>query len=253
MLAYTKLFQIENSFVYDGGMGIRTSQTLLTRNEVAQRLGVSGRRVNMLRASGALEAIPAGNGMLFTEDSVRRQARWQGMGGRPYSSGMAFAALYLLSGLDVPWLGRQQRCRLNVYLNQVDAESLTRLIRKRATMIEYWCRESNLGRVTGLIRLSAATGELADSFRLTATNRVEGYITASALDDVVRQCRLKSGVAPVRVRLRVSDDLPEGDGAMPLAVCAADLAESSDLREQRAGLEALQQFIDEYNRKERRS
>ncbi|KFI93799.1 hypothetical protein BISA_1621 [Bifidobacterium saguini DSM 23967] len=163
---------------------------------------------------------------------------------------MAFGALYMLSGLDAPWLGRQQRYRLKGYLRRTDAESLIRLTRQRATMVEYWCRDSNLAKVETLIRPSAATGALADSFQLTATDAVEGYVPAVALDDIVRQCRLKEGVTPVRVRLRITDNLPFGEGPMPLAVCAADLAESNDPRERRAGLETLQQMIDDHHRKE---
>ncbi|KAB7790997.1 hypothetical protein F7D09_0543 [Bifidobacterium leontopitheci] len=163
---------------------------------------------------------------------------------------MAIGALYMLSGLDASWLSRQQRYRLERYLERMNAENLTRLTRRRATMVEYWCRDSNLAKIETLIRPSAATGTLADLFRLTATDVVEGYVTADALNDAVRQCRLKQGTTPVRVRLRITDTLPAGEGPMPLGVCAADLAESNDPRERRAGLETLQQLIEDHHRKE---
>lgn len=35
---------------------------------------------------------------------------------------------------------------------------------------------------------------------------------------------------------------------MPIGVCAADLAESNDLRERRAGLEPLTELITAYNK-----
>ncbi|WP_206666302.1 DNA-binding protein [Bifidobacterium jacchi] len=231
-------------------MAIRTNRTLLTWQEAAQRLAVSERRISALCAAGLLESFSAGNGVLVTEDSVRRQARYQGAGGRPYSPDMAFAALYVLSGLEAPWLGRQQRYRLKGYLERMDVENLIRLVRRRATMIEYWCRDSNLGMVSDSIRISAATGSLTGSFQLAASDRVEGYAAADALDDIVRQCRLKQGVTPIRVRLHAADDLPAGEGPMPLGVCAVDLAESDDPRERRAGRVALQRLIDEYHHKE---
>ncbi|MBT1174517.1 hypothetical protein JS530_03160 [Bifidobacterium sp. LC6] len=131
----------------------------------------------------------------------------------------------------------------------MDAENLTRLTRRRSTTIEYWCRDSNLGKIRQLIRPSSATGEMADTFHLASTDMVEGYVAADALIDIVQQCRLKQGVVPVRVRLRVSDSLPVGDGTMPIAVCAADLAESIDPRERQAGLSVLQQLIDDYHHK----
>ena len=37
---------------------------------------------------------------------------------------------------------------------------------------------------------------------------------------------------------------------MPLGVCAADLAESNDPRERRAGLKTFQRLIDDHHRKE---
>lgn len=231
-------------------MVIRTNRTLLTRREAARRLGVSERRVGALCAAGELESFSVGTVTLVTEDSVRRQAQWQGAYGRPYSPDMAFAALYVLSGLEAPWLGRQKRYRLKGYLRQMDAKNLARLTRRRATMVEYWCRDSNLSKVADFIRPSAATGVLADSFQLTVTDVVEGYVAADASDDVVRQCRLKQGVTPIRARLHVAGDLPVGEGPMPLGVCAADLSESDDPRERRAGLETLQQLIDDYRRKE---
>lgn len=120
-------------------------------------------------------------------------------------------------------------------------------------MVEYWCRDSNLSKVADFIRPSAATGVLADSFQLTVTDVVEGYVAADASDDVVRQCRLKRGVTPIRARLHVTCNLPVGEGPMPLGVCAADLSESDDPRERRAGLETLQQLIDDYRRKERQN
>lgn len=249
-MLYTELFHFGNSSVYNESVTIRTNRTLLTRREAALRLGVSERRVSALRAAGRLESLSAGGGSLVTEDSVRRQSQWQGADGRPYSPDMAFGALYMLSGLDAPWLGRQQRYRLKGYLRQMDAENLTRLTRRRAMMVEYWCRDSNLAKVKALIRPSAATGILAGMFQLTVTDVVEGYIAADALDDAVRQCRLKQGTTPVRVRLHVADSLPAGERTMSLGVCAADLAESNDPRERRAGLETLQQLIDDHHRKE---
>lgn len=116
-------------------MAIRTNRTLLTRQEASRLLGVSERRVRALCAEGRLESL--GNGTLITEASVRRQARWRGADGRLYSRNIAVAALYMLSGVDAPWLRRQQRYRLREYLKRIDAENLTRLVRRRTTMIEY--------------------------------------------------------------------------------------------------------------------
>lgn len=231
-------------------MPIRTTRTLLTRKEASERLGVSERRIGALCASGDLTSFPVDGASLVTEDSVRRQMLWQGKGGRPYSSSMAFAALYALSGLETPWIDRQQRYRLGKYLRETDVQSLMGRVRRRAVMREFWCRDSLMGKVREQVRASAATGDLATGFQLMPTGMLEGYITSDKLDDVVRRCRLRQGDAPTKVRLRIADDLPEGMGSMPLGVCAADLAESSDPRERRAGLETLSRLIDEHRCKE---
>ena len=46
----------------------------------------------------------------------------------------------------------------------------------------------------------------------------------------------------------LADFLPAGQGPMPIGVCAADLAESNDPRERRAGLETLTELITAYNK-----
>ena len=217
------------------------------------RLDVSERRIVALCHAGELETFTLDSGaILIAEDSVRRQMRWRGKDGRPYAPDMAFAALYLLSGNAVPWIGRQQRYRLNNYLRATDAENLTRLTRRRAQVAEYWCRDSMLDSVATIVRPSAATGALAESFHLVPLNVVEGYIRYGDWKDIVRKCRLRREATPIKVRLHVSEALPDGDGPMPIGVCAADLAESLNPRERRAGLETLDRLIAEFNDAERR-
>jgi excisionase family DNA binding protein len=233
-------------------MSIKTNSVLLTRREAARQLGVSDRRITALCEAGDLTSYASGGkGVLIDADSVRRQARWAGNNGRPYSDRMAFAALYLISGEPVPWIGRQQRYRVKGYLRDIDAENLTRRTFRRARAVEYWCRDSLLVKIGERIRISAATGELADIFQLTGVDLIEGYIASDKLERFALDCRLKRDAMPVRVRLRAADFLPDGEGPMPVGVCAADLAESDDPRERRAGLEKLGQLLEEFNSKEK--
>ncbi|KAE8126242.1 hypothetical protein DDE84_07280 [Bifidobacterium tibiigranuli] len=152
---------------------------------------------------------------------------------------MAFGALYLISGEVASWLSAQQRYRLRQYLRNVNAENLVRLTRRRAKLQEYWCRASLLETVRTQIRISAATDHLASKFHLASSTLIEGYANQETAEYLVAKYRLKLNAAPVMVRLRISEKLPSSEGDMPIGVCAADLAESEDPRERRAGLETL--------------
>lgn len=240
--------------LYTFGMVIRSAEPLLTQQEAAQRLAVSERRITALRKNGDLTAYMDGHGgTLITMESVLRYQRWAGRGGRPYSAHMAFAALYLISGEAAPWITRQERYRLNGYLRAITADDIARLTRRRARTHGYWCPEVKLPQVRACIRASAATGDLADRFQLTRITTVEGYLPETAVDDVIGRYRLRRNTGQVNVRLHEARFLPEGRGAMPQGVCAADLSESNDPRERRAGLTILGELIDNFNRKGHRS
>lgn len=223
------------------------SDFLLTRHEAAQKLGVSERRISALCHSGDLRTVATGGReIMIAAESVRKYSRWNSRKGRPYSAEMAFAVLYLLSGLDAPWLDAQQRYRARRYLSSASAEDVIWMCRKRATVVEYWAREVRLDDISQRIRISAGTGASAADFDLAETDFVEGYVAADTVESVVGECRMRRNVTPIRVRLRIADFLPEGEGAMPIAVCAADLAESDDERERYAGLQKLTAVLEEF-------
>ena len=230
-------------------MAIHTNHTLLTQREAAEALGVSTRRITDLRRSGDLDSLDEGaDRVLILADSVRRYALLAGKGGRPYSPQMAFGALYLISGKSVPWLDAQRRYRLGQYVRGAGAMDLVRLTRRRAQMREYWCRDSLKGKVRESIRISGATGQLSGLFHLMPGTIIEGYADLPTTRQVIRDCRLRLGAEPTGVRLRTAVALPTHDGLddltpMPIGVCAADLAESDDPRERRAGVETLGRLL----------
>ena len=235
-------------------MAISISSTLLTTKETALRLGLSERRVYALCAAGELDALTiASKGTLITFESVQRYAQWGGSDGRPYSQAVALGILYLISGEDAPWISSQQRYRLNGYLNSIDAAGLATRCRRRAKATDYWCRDSMLANLAQHVRITAGTGELASAFGLSTNRRVEGYVTGDDAERIIRDHRLKKALGRDSVRLRIAEFLPTGEGSMPLGVCAADLAESTDPREQRAGLDKLDALISAFKNKEFKS
>ena len=223
-----------------------TPETLLTTTEAAQTLGVSRQRVMELAGDGTLVNIRSGNAGYFTRSSIRAYERTGRTSGRPYSERIAFAALYMISGAEVPWLSAPEKSRLTRRLLVQNAAELIDHCRNRARTIDYWCRDSRIDTLTGLIRISSATGGLARTFDLTETNRIEGYLASDSIEDVIRQARLRGDFHPHNVRLHMASFMPPGAGPMPLGVCAADLAESADEREYAAGLGKIGLLLDRF-------
>ena len=83
-----------------------------------------------------------------------------------------------------------------------------------------------------------------------ANTVIEGYTNQETADYLVAKYRLKLNASPVMVRLRISEKVPSSEGAMPIGVCAADLAESEDPRERRAGLETLTRLLANFKEKD---
>lgn len=139
--------------------------------------------------------------------------------------------------------------------------------------MEYWCRKSRLAELSNHLTLSAATGNMHSQFQLTQTDKIEGYVSSNNLGDLINKFHLKNkenGVdsSIINVKLRVIEDskvfdfisqnvsplITEGSQqatsakySMPIAVCAADLSESLDVRERQAGLNKLSELLTEYN------
>ena len=72
---------------------------LLSTKEASERLDVSARRVRELAAKGTLESVGDGSRLYVTEESVRRFQSRIRRPGRLFSPRIAFAALYVLSGM----------------------------------------------------------------------------------------------------------------------------------------------------------
>ena len=228
-----------------------TPETLLTTTEAARTLGVSRQRVMELACNGTLTIIHSGSTCYFTRSTVLGYKRTRRAPGRPYSERIAFAALYMISGMDALWLSASEKSRLRRRLLSLDATGLLDHCRNRARTIDYWCRDSRIDTLTSLIRISSATGGLAKAFDLTETSRIEGYITADKLTDAVKLARLREGFHPHNIRLHVASFMPPGVGPMPLGVCTADLAESTDEREHAAGLRRTGLLLDRFKQRSR--
>lgn len=222
--------------------------TLYSTREAAAQLGVSTRRVRELAARGVLDSVGDGFRLYVTGDSIRRFQTGGRRAGRPFSPRVSFAALYMICGEEAVWLSASERSRLKRRLVSFDVPRLLESCRGRAHVREFWCRENRLGLVLRTIRATAATGDFADGFGLTGGGTVEGYIPDEVLRGLIGQARLRSDFRPVNVRLRVASFMPPGEGDMPLGVCAADLAGSSDVRERAAGELEVGRMLERFKR-----
>ena len=254
-------------------MSIFVNDTLLTREEAAARLSVSTQRISALCSNHLLTTYTFGSRkILISLDSVNRYKQQNYKSGRAYAPSLAFAALFMLSGCEVSWINRQQKYRIEAYLRSITPQELVNRSKNRAKTIEYWCRKSRLAELSNHLILSAATGNMSSQFQLIKTDKIEGYVSSNNLVDLINKFHLKKSEdgadsSIINVRLRVIEDSDVFDfirqnvssriteetratstkSFMPIAVCAADLAESLDVRERQAGLNMLSKLITEYN------
>jgi len=217
--------------------------TLLSIADAAERLGVSARQARNLVVHGDLRLVARG---LVDATSVDRLvAVRRGSHTRAWSEGTAWGAVALLSGMDAAWMGDSQRSRLRARLRAIQSEELVERTRGRADVQRYAGHSSSVGRLRAeVVDTTASAARLG----LAATASVDGYLARSDLASIVARHGLiedESGTFALRAtgfHLDVVAELAErGD-----ALAALDLAESLDIREQRAGLDGIARALDAF-------
>jgi len=221
--------------------------TQMTTTTAAERLGVTQRQVQRLIDAGALPATrTAGDAWVVDALAVNSMARTRPTRGRPWSPATAWAALWRLSGLDVDWLDRRTTSRLHDRLESIDAEEFVHATRRRAVVHRYRASESFLVDVTALVIRSGPSAIEPSTFGMDQDlGRVDGYCTSEAADRLERDFHLvedPQGNVTLRVAAMPAIVL-RGRDAMPVAVVAADLAESFEARERSAGLRVLADLL----------
>ena len=224
--------------------------------DAAAELGVSGREVTRLVHAGDLAVARSLGGMLLLEaGSVHRRAQMRRHRGRPWSEGVAWAALALLSGERVGWISPAQTTRLGHRLRRSSAEEVAFLARRRAVVhrMQGWLDGARSQELTGHLVVTAASalgqGDIGSRFGLAPHRRdIDGYGLAEDFDGVVANCGLvaeegSGGNVTVRA-VTVPDAF--ATGRTPVAAVAVDLTDSLDTRERSAGLRVLQELLDAF-------
>lgn len=208
--------------------------TLLTTAEAADRLGVTERQARNLAAHGEITLLARG---VVDAESVTRYLRRRGtITRRVWSEGTAWAALHVLAGLSVDWVGAAQVSRLRSQLNGMSAAEVASRVRNRAVARQYDSHLSARGRVAAQLVTGAATiGDLGTERDL------DGYVDTQDLASLVSRFRLRedsSGTITVRStdHLDQARRLSETD---PDLLAAIDLATSADARERDAAFSVI--------------
>jgi hypothetical protein len=217
--------------------------TLMAVSEAAERLGVSTRQVQHLVAQGELRQLARG---VVDETSVERLLAVRGGSHkRAWSESTAWGAVALLLGSEAEWMGESQRSRLKSRLRTLDAAALVERARERANVTRYAAHSSAGDR---LLRELVASTDVAGRLGLAATNAVDGYVAAADVAGVVsRHGMIRDDDGRVTLRATTMDLAVVRDLAQRSTVLAAlDLAESLDVRERRAGLDALDRTLEQF-------
>lgn len=215
--------------------------------ETAGRLGVSQRQVQRLIEAGELLATrTAGDAWVVDALAVNAMVRTRPERGRPWSPATAWAALWRISGLDVDWLDRRTTRRLEERLAVIGADELVHATRRRAVTRHYRASESFLADLDAIVIRTGARAMEPSQFGMEPDRRqVDGYCTSEVATRLARDFHLAEdprGNTTLRV-VAAPIAILAGHDVMPVAVVAADLAESLEVRERSAGLRVLEELL----------
>lgn len=220
--------------------------TEMTTAEAARCLRVSQRQVERLIGRGEVKARrTAGDAWVVDALTVNALGRSRPMRGRPWSPEVAWGSLWMLSDLEASWVDQRTRSRLSSRLAAMDAPGLLHACRRRADVARYRVSESFLDVLRETLVLSGVSA--AERYGLAEdTTRAEGYCDAEASAELRAKFRLvddERGNVTLRVT-RFPDVVNAGLRRMPAGVVAVDLAESYEARERKAGLRAIEAFLE---------
>ncbi|MFZ1381798.1 MAG: hypothetical protein WAS54_03300 [Scrofimicrobium sp.] len=215
----------------------------ITASEVAMRLGVTKRRALDLLRTEVIAGVQLGNGVwLADSDSIARyEVLGLGGSGRTLDSSTAWGVLWELSGMDSDWLSVRTRARVRKRIRESDATSIAAAVSGRTKAHRF--DVANVERASeGLIRTGrSVVGAIGDNL-IEDSQTTAGYVRTGSVEEYAKSHFMIRSLSGQHVLY--DNTLPvEYDGdTMPLAVVAADLSRSTDVRERSAGLRGLERL-----------
>lgn len=219
-----------------------TSDEFIDVSQAARLLGVSDRRVQQMATSGDLTFTA--RGLVDRSSLDHHLATRQGTRTRGWATETAWAAVALLCGIEVDWLGTGQKSRLRTSLRGADAKVLVSRARNRARTHRYAGHSSTAARLRNELVVVHPVGQLGIA---GDDGRFEGYVPTDSLANLVMRHGLVEDTQG-DYALRATDfDLNDiavmaHAGGIPV-LAALDSAESLDARERGVALEALDQAL----------
>lgn len=176
---------------------VPTDGTFVTVAQAASRLGISPRRVRALAEQGTLSVADiAQRSLLISNESVLAYRACPRSTGRPLSSRMAFAALYLIVGLPATWITPQERYRIRTMLKSADALHLSEAVRKRATQTCFWTHHSDIQAIRRYIIPSGCADQTAPRFQLEPPSILEGYVSTETSAFLMKRTFIHENTSP---------------------------------------------------------
>lgn len=210
--------------------------------EAARLLGVSERRIQQMATRG--DVTFTARGLVDRTSLEHHLATRQGARTRAWSSQTAWAAVALLCGVKVDWLGTAQKSRLRTALRATDAQALVSRVRNRARIHRYAGHASTAGRLRNEIVVVHRAGDLGIA---GDDGTVDGYVATDSLGDlVIRHALIEDPQG--QYALRATDfDLDHvsaiADAAEIPVLAALDSAQSLDPRERGVALDTLDRAL----------
>jgi hypothetical protein len=215
---------------------------LMTTRQAADRLGVSVRHVQRLVAGG--DVVTIGPDRIDAESVAQWMAQREGSRLRAWEEPTAWAAVALLEGEPAPWLGQAQRSRLRSALTEAAAVELTARSRNRAEVHRFHAHPRALGHLARDVIESGTTQGVGGL--TAATDRLDGYVTESALRRLVQRYKLSSdpgGNVTLRTTGMAPDVVTDLARGRRHVLVGLDLAGSTDPRERSAGHRILDRAV----------
>jgi hypothetical protein len=223
------------------------SLKLVSVADAATRLGLSERRVRALAAKGQVPAQKIANRWFVEVDRLSERRRSAGARGRPFSDRHALGLLFLASGEDPQWLSAYEKWRLRRYALPRLSDLMPRL-NQRAGVHSVRAPESLVKRLANDPNFIRSGVSAADHYRADISSRsvLDGYYKERAFKNLVYRYALQpvpEGEANLVVRGIEDDTALSRRQFMPVAVVAADLADSADARTRRAGMQLMRGLL----------
>lgn len=214
--------------------------SLVTVDEAAAQLNLSVRQVQRLARAGNLVLV--GPNRIDWESVLRHQVARQGYDRRAWAEDTAWAAVAMLTQLEVTWLGQPQRSRLGQQLIAASSEEVVARTRNRAVVHRLTGHRAALDRIAGEAKLSGANRNVGD-LAASARDRVDGYVDPAQYDGLVTRYRLTADAgetASVILRVTAFDlEMVAAIAQSGNVLAGLDLATSLDTRERSAGLKLV--------------